>query len=366
LAQSELSTKLPQAVMAIFSLLLLLGSAQGLLAPKEDVAELRSSMEKLGNRIESLYTKGGPLEKSALSGELKEWQASFEKKVEDKEGTEAEQLKSLHEAEASVKILSAKINAQQEKLTHESVEDQESLLLGVLMTRKNRPFKEQLSVLVSKDFKLLPQVAILEAIKTEGDFKTPLVQQVAKYLDAHRVKATTAAPVAAVAEAKKTHGRAAIAKSLRVKLETLQKDGKKRKIEAEAQLEVMEKAADNHKKDDPKLAKKFQFIKRMEEKQFEAAAKTQAREEAALAKAAKAVEAGDIAAAKKAQDDLKALLEEQKHGKNKFLVLLDLVGSSKEKDCPYCVAKCVEKCHDAGKPYMTCLTDCADAKETPA
>jgi len=31
------------------------------------------------------------------------------------------------------------------------------------------------------------------------------------------------------------------------------------------------------------------------------------------------------------------------------------------RDCPYCAAQCVDKCHQAGNPYVQCLTDCADA-----
>jgi len=334
----------------------------------QDVAELRSTMEKLGDRIEGLYTRGGPLASSKMVPELKEWHETFEKKVENKDGTEAEQLQRLHEAQDSVKGLTAKINAQQEKLTQESKEEQESLLLGVLMTRKDKPFKEQLSVLVSQDFHLLPQVAILEAIKSKGDFKTPLVEQVASYLDSHREKPAHAAPVA---EDKKTKsepkGRAAIASSLRKKLQKFHEDAKVRRHGAQVQLEVMEKAAKNHMGDDPKLAKKFLFVKKMEEKQFEAADKMGAREESALAKAAAAVEAGDLKKAMNAQKELQQLLEEHKHGsKNKFLVLMDMVSGSKDKDCPYCVAKCVEKCHNAGKPYVSCLTDCADAKAPPA
>lgn len=42
-------------------------------------------------------------------------------------------------------------------------------------------------------------------------------------------------------------------------------------------------------------------------------------------------------------------------------MFIQLASTIMIKDCPYCVAQCVDKCHTAGKPYVTCLTDCADA-----
>jgi len=42
-------------------------------------------------------------------------------------------------------------------------------------------------------------------------------------------------------------------------------------------------------------------------------------------------------------------------------MFLQLANTFMERDCPYCAAQCVDKCHTAGKPYVTCLTECADA-----
>jgi hypothetical protein len=42
-------------------------------------------------------------------------------------------------------------------------------------------------------------------------------------------------------------------------------------------------------------------------------------------------------------------------------LFIQLAASITNRDCPYCVAQCVDKCHSAGKPYVQCLTDCADA-----
>lgn len=42
-------------------------------------------------------------------------------------------------------------------------------------------------------------------------------------------------------------------------------------------------------------------------------------------------------------------------------LFIQLAASITNRDCPYCVAQCVDKCHTAGNPYVQCLTNCADA-----
>jgi hypothetical protein len=34
---------------------------------------------------------------------------------------------------------------------------------------------------------------------------------------------------------------------------------------------------------------------------------------------------------------------------------------TQEKDCPYCAAQCVDKCHSNGGSYVSCLSECADS-----
>lgn len=54
-------------------------------------------------------------------------------------------------------------------------------------------------------------------------------------------------------------------------------------------------------------------------------------------------------------------MEQMKNHNSGFLVLLSMGSELMASDCPYCVAQCVDKCHQDGKPYTTCLTTCADA-----
>lgn len=42
-------------------------------------------------------------------------------------------------------------------------------------------------------------------------------------------------------------------------------------------------------------------------------------------------------------------------------MFIQLTNSFMNRDCPYCAAQCVDKCHQDGKPYVQCMTDCADA-----
>lgn len=42
-------------------------------------------------------------------------------------------------------------------------------------------------------------------------------------------------------------------------------------------------------------------------------------------------------------------------------LFIQLTDSIMNRDCPYCAAQCVDKCHQDGKPYVQCMTDCADA-----
>jgi len=42
-------------------------------------------------------------------------------------------------------------------------------------------------------------------------------------------------------------------------------------------------------------------------------------------------------------------------------MFIQLTDSIMNRDCPYCAAQCVDKCHAAGNPYVQCMTNCADA-----
>jgi hypothetical protein len=63
----------------------------------------------------------------------------------------------------------------------------------------------------------------------------------------------------------------------------------------------------------------------------------------------------------KAQAALKASMKAMQAKTGNFLHLLQLGHRLQSRDCPFCVAQCLEKCHTAGSPYTQCLTSCANA-----
>merc|ERR1712032_629524 len=72
------------------------------------------------------------------------------------------------------------MTAQQMRLMKEGEGQEQNLLLGVLMTKQKEPMEAQLKVLRSAEFSGIPAVAAVLAAK---DLKTPLVKQVADFID---------------------------------------------------------------------------------------------------------------------------------------------------------------------------------------
>jgi len=100
----------------------------------------------------------------------------------------------------------------------------------------------------------------------------------------------------------------------------------------------------------------------------EIVARAEAKGKADAAKAAAAEAAKDAAAAPKktvAKDAPAAAPKKKSVAKAASAaakaLFIQLADTTLNRDCPYCAAQCVDKCHTAGKPYVQCLTDCADA-----
>merc|ERR1711924_267671 len=71
--------------------------------------------------------------------------------------------------------------------------------------------------------------------------------------------------------------------------------------------------------------------------------------------AAAAIRSGDVKALDRARAALTKSLEAMKNKNSGMLVFLQQGNTLFESDCPYCVAQCVEKCHNKGEPYVSCL-----------
>merc|ERR1719421_2777285 len=151
-----------------------------------DVAKLTNKLEHVIAGLDKVY-KAQSEGKSGVSrfGKLLKPYLSEMHKVmtavqTDKKLTEGQKLEKLHNVEASVNGLKSDMGKLTTSLKSEGEEEKESILLGVLMSRKSKSEKEQMEVLESADFKNLEVVKYVLAHK---DAKKSWAQQVAEHLD---------------------------------------------------------------------------------------------------------------------------------------------------------------------------------------
>merc|ERR1719456_2231833 len=226
-----------------------------------------------------------------------------------------------------------------------------SLLLGVLMTRQNEPMSEQLKVIESADFAGL---AVVKALLAKHDEKEPLFKQVADLLDksGHKVAPPTDKKQAVLTKIQ------SIVDSLQKRVTSLEHDEK----EGEERHAKVMKAFDLEEKKVPKEKKhRIQLLKKREDRKYKKWLAMSHRDLDSMKSAVAAVKSGDMKALQKTQEALRDSLKAMESNNGGFLHLLQLGHMVARRDCPYCAAQCVDKCHQAGKSYATCLTDCADA-----
>jgi len=337
---------------------------------KEQAVQAREQLETLGAKLKQLFAPSGPLAHTRISEHLESFVTTFDmnmaaaKTAEDQQIYDKE-MSFLSAVKGSVQKLTDEITAEQAHIAEEGAQEEGSLLLSVLMQRKDSPIEQQLEVLKADDFKELPILDMLKFFLQKRDVTTPLYQQVAMYLDSHH----PASNAAMVAEPKKVGGKpdlSPIVVQLEARLQKLARAQVKRKLGEEAQLAVMEEAAARHEKDkDSKGAKTFRLVEKSERRKF---AKEDAVEQEhidTLKAAIKAVKSGDIQGLMQAQKKMTEEMDALQKKSHKFLVMLDLLHKSQGEDCPYCAAQCVDKCHTEGKTYVTCLTECADVGKSP-
>merc|ERR1719453_1744111 len=99
----------------------------------------------------------------------------------DKKLNDGQKLEKLHNVQASVNGLKKDMDKLTTTLKSEGEEEKESILLGVLMSRKSKSAKEQMEVLESADFKNLD---VVKYVLTHRVAKESWAEQVAARLDA--------------------------------------------------------------------------------------------------------------------------------------------------------------------------------------
>jgi len=270
-------------------------------------------------------------------------------------------LKQLQDANNNVKQLSVDMSNEQSRLMHEGEEQEESLLLGVLMQKQNAPMSKQLEVVNSPDF---AKLAVVSAILAAKDTKTPLFKQVATYLDAHSTKPKEANLEMPDKLKQGKDGKpdvTPIVLALEARLHKMQESEKRMEDHHQEEMTELDKAVEE-KKNNTRVVHKIKAVKKGDTREFAKHAAMANHDIQALKSAIESVKKGDMAGLTKAQDALTASMRTVQARSGKFLYFIQLMQRAQGQDCPFCVAQCVDKCHNTeGNPYTTCLTVCADS-----
>jgi len=323
------------------------------------VDQLRARLQTLADGLQGmLASKDGKVAKARIGSGLETFVTELQKVLVETKSIKDTKvaMQKLDAAKNSVGALTSELTGQQEGLMKEQEEQYDSLLLGTLMSHQKEPLAKQLEILNGKDF---AHLEVSKALVAKHNAKDPLYQQVAAYLDQHLgkeketvilAKATKHADIEARAESAANAFQKRVDSMTKV-LDSREKMHKKRMHELSAGVNKAPKAS-KHAMD--------AMLKR-EERTFKKWAASQNHDITSMKSAVAAIRSGDLQALGKAKAALESSLKSLQSKNGGFLVLIQLGNELMEQDCPYCAAQCVDTCHSAGKPYTTCLTDCADA-----
>jgi len=123
-----------------------------------DVEKLHARLESLAGKLNAMVKdKNGPLMKAKIGPEMEMFVKELNSVLSETKSIKdpAVAFQKLEDARASMGALTSELTNRQEDLMKEGEAQQESLLLGVLMTKQKEPFAKQLEVLHSDDFKNL-------------------------------------------------------------------------------------------------------------------------------------------------------------------------------------------------------------------
>jgi hypothetical protein len=320
-----------------------------------EIQKVRAQLAAVSAGLKPMLDPKGALAKTEVGKDIVQFYGEMQvilKQTANKK--DANSLDELLKAQKHVHSLVKELTNRQTQLTQEGEDQQNSLLLGVLMTRQKEPVAKQLEVLENKDFANLP---VSKALLSQKDMKTPLFQQAAAYIDAHG----HGGPKASARPIKdKKAALAELVSGLQARLDHLEASvAKAKKLHANETSNLTEEEKKAEKKSKSK-AHAIHLLRKREDRKFAKMMAIQKNDMQVMKEAITAIKNGDIEGLTRAQAALSASVDAmQSH--NGFLVLMQESLRESGQDCPFCVAQCVDKCHTAGKPYVSCLTDCADA-----
>jgi len=321
-----------------------------------DVAKLHQKLERIVVGLDGLLSskQHGSLADTkiapTLQGFAKEVRATLDATASPKDLPAA--MKQLQAAQAGVADLMIAMSKQQESLMSEDATEQTNLLLGVLMTKKGEPMEKQLAVLSSADFRDLP---ISAALLAKHDSKVPLFQQAAAYEDAHGAKFNATTLDTKAQKAQKLAKTVAYFEQRSAKLEREEEAMKAQHQNSTKRLDDLIAKSQN------KSVHHLMSLRKRSEREFKKQLVTHQQETKMMKDVVASLKRGDPKALIKARDAMQAFVDRMKSRSGDFLYLLELGHSLVKRDCPFCVAQCIGKCHDAGQPYAICMTQCATA-----
>jgi hypothetical protein len=314
------------------------------------VHKLQAHLEKLSKGLDSMTksVKGTKIgtEVEAFSMQLHE---TLKKTAAMKDPAEA--MKSLKDADAAVHTLTTHLMKRQEQLVSQDDGQRESLLLGVLMGKKGEPMAEQLKVLQSPEFASL---RVSKELLAHHD-NTPLFKQAALWVDSH-AKEVQASDDDGADLVRRMKG---MADELQHRVDSLARDVRKGEVRHAKMLKDLETEEKKHKS--PQEKHSLELIKKSSDRKYKKWLAMNKKDLDSMRMAVASLRKGDISALKKTEEVISQSLMSMQKQHNGFLVLLQGHHMAVGRDCPYCAAQCVQKCHDDGKSYSTCLVSCADA-----
>lgn len=322
----------------------------------EDVKQLRKKLEVVLSGLKGMVNeRNGSLARAkvapAMTVFVKELETALVNASFIKDPVVA--MAKLKDASAGLKTLVHELTARQEALMLEDESQQESLLLGVLMSKQHEPMERQRKVLESPDFANLP---VTKAMLATSNTTAALYLQAADFLDAHRGKETAAEIRSKAQEHSAVSEKLAL--SLEKRVESMERELKLKEASFNKRSRQLAQSAKAGSQKERHLA---ETMRKRETRNFKKFAAIRSRDIASMKKAVEAVRRGDIKALKSTQDALMASMQALKSQNGGFLVLLSLGHRTMGGDCPYCAAQCIDKCRQLGNSYAKCLGDCADA-----
>jgi len=334
-------------------------AATAVVADEAQVVQLRAKLAKVSGGFDKLLS--GPMSQTHVGFIMSKVNAELQHALKDTANHKdvKKALKELQDANAAVKQMSKDMANEQANLMHEGEEQEQSLLLGVLMQRQKEPMSKQLEVAMSPEFAKLPAVIAILAAK---DMKTPLFKQVATYLDAHAPPKVVDPQI----PEKLTKGKdgkpdvTPIVLALEARMHKMEDSEERMEEHHQTEMTALNKMVEE-KKNNTRAVHQIQRIQKRDNRDFQKQSAMAKHDIQSLKSAVESVKKGDMAGLAKAQGALNASMKAAQARSGKFLVLIELMHRTEGLDCPFCVAQCVDKCHNAGKPYVTCLTDCADS-----